>query len=175
MWCQFRRSKKIFITPKSNIKTIDFVRTLTGDPESVIENITGITMVTGTPSAVFYTYNFRPNTANVVSTATVDQVNGSTFFNNVLTMQWNKFSTEKRVEFETIARSEDLVVMFQDANLKIYLFNYNYNAYLTNGSMNYGTAKADLSGHQLELTAEELFSPIEVNMSNIDSILDQPL
>lgn len=164
--------RKVMIAPKSAISKIDFVYSVSGDTESVIENITGITMV---DDKLFSTYNFRSNTATATSTATVDPVQGSIFYNNMISMQWSKHATEKRIEFETIARAEDLVVMFQDANLKVYLMNFNFPAYVTTGSAEYGTAKADFSGYKIELTSEELFSPIEVNMPLIDSIMDIPL
>ena len=164
--------RKVMIAPKSAISTIDFVYSVSGNTESVIENITGITMV---DDKLFSTYNFRSNTATATSTATVDPVQGSIFYNNMISMQWSKHATEKRIEFETIARAEDLVVMFQDANLKVYLMNFNFPAYVTTGSAEYGTAKADFSGYKIELTSEELFSPIEVNMTSIDAIMDNPL
>lgn len=164
--------RKVMIAPKSSITSIGFVYSDPDDTESVIENITGITMET---DKTFLTYNFRSNTATATSTATVDPVQGSIFYNNVISMQWSKHATEKRIEFETIARAEDLVVMFQDANMKVYLLNYNFPAYVTNGSSEFGTAKADFSGYKIELTSEELFSPIEVNMTSIDSIFDNPL
>ena len=164
--------RKVFLVSKENIDDVTFVHSTVGDTESVIENITAITMVTG---KTFSSYIFRPNTATATSTSTVDVTLGSIFYNNMISLQFSKHATAKRIEFETIARAEDLVVMFQDANGKVYLMNYNYPAYLTTGSAEFGTAKGDFSGYKMELSAEETFSPIEINMETLDSILDFPL
>ncbi len=164
--------RKVFITSKENISDVTFVYSTVADTESVIENITSITMNT---TKTFSTYIFRPNTATATSTSASDVTLGSLFYNNMVSLQFSKHATAKRIEFESIARAEDLVVMFQDANGKVYLMNWNYPAYLTTGSAEFGTAKGDFSGYKMELTAEETFSPVEINMATLNSILDFPL
>lgn len=168
--------KKFFVAPLSTITSMTFDLASGGtssipDIDNTIENVTSITM-NGTAS-FFYTYDFKPSSSTVKSNTLTD--NGNTLYSNVATLQFRKHSTPKRIEFEELAKAQELVCMFLGVNEKVYLMNYRNPAMVQSDSnIDWGTGKTDFSGYNITLTAEELFSPIEVTF-DINNILDRPL
>lgn len=163
----------IFIAQRSAITGLTYTYEVTGDTTSIKEQVSGITM-SGTSK--FYVYQFRPNTANVKSDY-VPGDNGAKYYTTVINMIWSKHSTAKRIEFETLGRAEDLVVIYQGTDGICYLCNDINPALMTAGSNETGTARTDLSGYNITLTVDEDFSPLQINMTNVqlNAILSTPV
>ena len=78
--------------------------------------ITAITMVS---NAKFKKYSFRPQTAELVSTPQINSENGVAYIQSVLTMQFAKMDTTKRLEINALALG-DLVIVVVDNNGKMW-------------------------------------------------------
>jgi hypothetical protein len=109
----------------------------------------------GTASA-FVEYQFNPNTSNYVETGTIDLVNGSTFYSQVITLQLNRREAAKRQSLLLIALGQPgLTTIVKDSNGLYWIFGLDDDkVFLTGNEGGSGTAKADLNGYTLTLTAE---------------------
>jgi len=132
------------------------------DPASVVIGSTGatagvVTAATGaTGAAPFVEYQFNPNTSNYVETGTIDLVNGSTFYNQVITLQLTRREASKRQSLLLAALGQpELTCIVKDSNGIYWIFGLDHDkVYLTGNEGGSGTSKADLNGYTLTFTCE---------------------
>lgn len=120
--------------------------------------ITAIAMVS---SAKFKEYNFRPQTAEVVSTPQFNSENGAAYIQSVLTMQFAKQDTTKRLEMNALALG-DLVVIYEDNNGKKWYLGKDNPVTATGGDSGSGKAFSDANRYGIQLTDNSLLYPYEV-------------
>lgn len=123
--------------------------------------ITAITMVT---SKVFSLYEFRPQTAEVVSTPQISSENGVAYIQSVLTVMFAKQDTAKRLEMNALALS-DLVIIYEDNNGKKWLLGHDNPVVASGGDSGSGKAFGDANRYGLQFTDNSLEYPIEVTAS----------
>lgn len=113
---------------------------------------------------VFYEFKTNKNVCNFTETAAVDMVNGTTFFNQVVTLVLSKRETTKRDAIIKLADGQkQLAIVVLDTNGNYWLFGQIEGAYLTAAEGGSGTAKADQNGYTLTFTAMELIQAYEID------------
>ena len=140
--------KKVWIANYDDVSAL----TITSDI------ITAISMVS---TAKFKEYNFRPQTAEVVSTPQVNSENGVAFIQSVLIMQFAKQDTTKRLEMNALALG-DLAIIYEDNNGKKWYLGKDNPVTATGGDSGSGKAFTDANRYGIQLTDNSLLYPYEV-------------
>jgi hypothetical protein len=143
------------------------------DPASVTSAngiVTAATLeLTASP---FVEYQFNPNTSNYAETGTIDLVNGSTFYNQVITLQLNRREASKRQSLLLITSSQPgLTCIVKDSNGLYWIFGLDADkVYLTGNEGGSGTAKGDLNGYTLTFTAESATPAYVINEAVVTAL-----
>lgn len=123
-----------------------------GDLGAVTKTADEITDLAGTFSA--YQYDLK-GTNSLETAITSSRENGTTFFEETLTLTLPKLSKEDNVELKLMAYGRPHVVV-SDRNNNFFMCGLEHGMDVTGGSVATGTAFADLSGYSLTLTGQEL-------------------
>ena len=110
-----------------------------------------ITDADGTFSA--YEYDLKGG-SSLEQTITSSRETGTTFFEQVLTLNLTKLSKEDNVQIKLLAYGRPQVAVV-DNNGNAFLMGVEFGAEVTGGTVATGTAMGDLSGYTLTLTAQE--------------------
>ena len=110
-----------------------------------------ITDADGTFSA--YEYDLKGG-SSLEQTITSSRESGTTFFEQVLTLNLTKLSKEDNVQIKLLAYGRPQVAVV-DNNGNAFLMGVEHGAEVTGGTVATGTAMGDLSGYTLTLTAQE--------------------
>ncbi len=112
------------------------------------------------------------NVCNYTETVAVDMANGTTFFNQVVTMVLSRRETTKRTFIEKLVDGQkQLSVVVLDSNGIYWLFGLAEGSYVTGIEGGTGTAKADMNGYTVTFTAMEPEQAYELNVSAITPYL----
>ena len=130
-------------------------------------NITAIT-VGGTPltPADFFEFEVPRQTSSLTETTTVSQENGTLYFDQQLTMVFNRMSAEKRNQLLLMSQATTMVVVAKDGNGSFWSIGVEKGAFLISASATSGTAYADRNGYEIVLGGLEP-SPIYTVTSSI--------
>ena len=110
-----------------------------------------ITDASGTFSA--YEYDLKGG-SSLEQTITSSRETGTTFFEQVLTLNLTKLSKEDNVQIKLLAYGRPQVAVV-DNNGNAFLMGVDHGAEVTGGTVATGTAMGDLSGYSLTLSASE--------------------
>ena len=110
-----------------------------------------ITALAGTPTA--YKYTLKGN-SNLEQTITSSRENGTTFYDQLLTLTLKKLSAQSHDELALIAVARPHVVV-EDNNGNAFLVGTEWGADVNGGTVVTGAAMADLSGYTLTLQGME--------------------
>ena len=144
--------------------------------DSVTESggtITAITMATG---ETFHSFAFTRDTSNFAETPEVDVANGSTLFNQVVTLMVKRREVAKRNAIMLLAAGQrDLAVIIKDNNgryeLAGYANDFSQGLQLTGGEGGTGSAKSEMNGYTIELTNQMPEMAFEVDPTIIPGLL----
>jgi hypothetical protein len=130
-------------------------------------NITAITVggAALTPSD-FFEFEVPRQTSSITETTTVSQENGTLYFDQQLTMVFNRMSAEKRNQLLLMARATTMVVVAKDGNGDYWSIGVEKGAFLISASATSGTAYSDRNGYEIVLGGLEP-SPIYTVTSSI--------
>ena len=120
-----------------------------------------ITVIAMVGAAKFKQYSFKPQTAELVSTPQVNSENGVAFIQSVLTLQFAKMDTTKRLEINALALGE-LCIIVVDNNGKKWFLGYDNPVTATGGDSGTGKAFTDANRYGIQLTDNSLLYPYEV-------------
>ena len=141
---------KVFITDYDNISSVVIG---TASAPQVGDWIDGITM---SGSTKFYEFKTNKNVCNFTESVAIDMTNGTTFFNQVVTLVLSRRETTKRDAIEKlVAGQKQLALIVLDSNGNYWLFGLSEGAYVTAIEGGSGTAKADANGYTITFTAME--------------------
>lgn len=155
--------KKIYIANRNDVTSVEI--------DNIEQMVTQITMA---DTKKFYAYNFKKGAASFTSTATIDNANGVYFVQTVVSIDFAKMETRKRIEMSALSLGE-LIVIVLDANGKYWLLGEEEYAYATAGTGETGAARTDSNKYHLELTDESSDYPYEVDSSIIDELIVEPV
>lgn len=153
--------KKVYIANRSDVTAV-----------AVDDSTKMIKTITMDESKKFKSYGFKKGAASFTSTATIDNANGVYFVQTVVSIDFAKMETRKRIEMSALSLGE-LIVIVLDANNKYWLLGQDEYAYATAGTGETGAARTDANKYHLEITDESSDYPYEVDPSVIAEVIEE--
>ena len=111
-----------------------------------------------------FKYDLVPNLSSMTVNIQSDNANGTTFFNQTLSVTLQKIDHDTTNELRLMAYSRAQIFV-QDSNDNVFLLGIDGGCYVTGGTVITGTAKGDLTGYTLEWGAEERNALIQIPAS----------
>lgn len=152
---------------------IDKIFIANGPVESITSTAGTITAITVGGSALtpsdFFDFEVPRQTSSFTETINVSQENGTVFYDQALTMVFNKMEASKRDQILLIAEATDMVVVFKDNNGKYFSVGVERGAFMTAGSSVSGTAYGDRNGYELTISGMEDKPSFEVTGSIVEA------
>lgn len=122
-------------------------------------------------TAKFKTYHFKKGAASFTSTFTLDNANGVNFVTTVLSINFAKMETVKRIEMQALALGE-MAVIILDANGKYWYLSKDEPVYASAGTGESGAARTDTNQYTIELTDESEELPYEIDPTALTDIIE---
>ena len=126
-----------------------------GPVESITESAGNITAITVGGSALapsdFFVFETPRQSSSITETTTVSQENGTLFFDQQLTMIFNKMEAAKRDQLLLMAQATTMVVVCKDGNGKYWSIGVEKGAFMVSGSATSGVAYGDRNGYEIVL------------------------
>jgi len=111
--------------------------------------------ITDAASAItVYGFELTKNSGSFQQTVTASVENGTVFFSQVVELTLPNLSGGDSAEIYDLLKSR-LCVIVQDNNDNYMIMGHTTGAEATGGTIGTGTAKGDMNGYQIQLTAEE--------------------
>jgi hypothetical protein len=111
-----------------------------------------ITAFAGTPD--FFQFDLKGNANTFVETITKDVNNGTSFFDQVLTVQFPKLDKETHKELKLLVYASPTVVV-EDFNGNQFVMGLVNKADANGGTIETGGARGDFAGYKLTMNAQE--------------------
>jgi len=144
-----------------------------GPVQSITASSGVVTAITVGGSALtpsdFFTFEVPRQTSSFTETATVSQENGTLFFDQALTMVFNKMEATKRNELLLMGQATNMVVVFKDNNGVYWSVGLERGAYMTSGSTTSGTAYGDRNGYEIVISGAELEPTYEITSTIVEA------
>ena len=144
-----------------------------GPVESITETAGVITAITVGGSAMvpsdFFIFETPRQTSSITETTTVSQENGTLFFDQQLTMVFNKMEADKRNELLLMAQATNMVVVAKDENGKYWSIGVEKGAFMVSGSSTTGTAYGDRNGYEIVVGGLESSPVYEVTSTIVEA------
>ena len=141
-----------------------------GPVQSITETAGTITAITVGGSAMtpsdFFVFETPRQVSSLTETTTVSQENATLFFDQQLTMVFNKLEATKRNELLLMAQATSMVIVAKDGNNNYWSIGVEKGAFMVSGSATSGTAYGDRNGYEIVLGGLEP-SPIFAVTSSI--------
>jgi len=124
-----------------------------GPVESITETAGNITAITVSGSALtpsdFFVFETPRQQSVVNENVTVSQENGTLFFDQQLTMVFNKMEASKRDQLLLMAQATTMVVVAKDGNGTYWSIGVEKGAFLISATATSGTAYGDRNGYEI--------------------------
>lgn len=151
---------------------IEVVYIANGPAESFTEGSGVITeiVVDGAPltPADFYKFEIPRQTASFTETMNLSVENGTLFYNQDLTVIFNKMEAEKRNQILLMAKSNSMIVVFKDNRGALFTVGLKNGAFMSAGTATSGTAFGDRSGYEITLSGIEIAPAYEIASSIVE-------
>ena len=108
-----------------------------------------------------FKYDLVPNLSSMTVNVQSDNANGTTFFNQTLSITLQKIDHDMTNELRLIAYSRAQIFV-QDENDNVFLLGLDGGCHVTGGTVVTGAAKGDLTGYTIEWAAEEKNALIQI-------------
>lgn len=131
---------------------------------------TEIATITLADSAKFKSYKFRKGTANMVSTASSDEANGTFSVQTDIALQFNKMETAKRTEIMAMCLGNMNGIVL-DNNGKYWFVGKDQPISASAASGETGTAFTDFGGYRVTLTDNSKEMPYEIPATVAEGLL----
>lgn len=152
---------------------IDKIFISNGPVDSITESNGTITAITVAGSALtpsdFFDFEVPRQTSSFTETINVSQENGTVFYDQALTLIFNKMEASKRDQILLMAQATDMVVVFKDNNAKYFSVGVERGAFMTAGSSLSGTAYGDRNGYELTISGMEEKPSFEVTSTIVEA------
>ena len=150
------------------------------------DNVTGFTVgaatapqtgnwldaITRAGATKFWEVKTNKNVCNFTESVAIDLANGTTFFNQVVTLELTRRETTKRTFIEKLIDGQKpLRLIVLDSNGNYWLFGYNEGSYVSAIEGGSGTAKADKNGYTVTFTAMEPLQAFQVDPTIVSAIV----
>ena len=155
-----------------NTGGIEKVFIANGPVESITETSGLISAITVGGSALtpsdFFVFEVPRQTSSLTETTNVSQENGTLFFDQQLTMVFNKLTADTRNQMLLMAQATSMVIVAKDGNGKYWSVGIEKGGFMVSGSATSGTAYADRSGYELVLGGLEASPIFEVTSTIVE-------
>ena len=152
---------------------IDKIFIANGAVESITEAAGTITAITvgGSPLAPsdFFEFEVPRQTSSFTETINVSQENSTVFYDQALTLIFNKMEATKRDQILLMAQATNMVVVFKDNNGKYFSVGVERGAYMTAGTSVSGVAYGDRNGYEITISGMEASPSFEVTGSIVEA------
>ena len=111
-----------------------------------------------------FKYDLVPNLSSMTVNIQSDKANGTTFFNQTLSVNLQKIDHDMTNELRLMAYSRSQIFV-QDENDNVFLLGIDGGCHVTGGTVITGAAKGDLTGYTIEWGAEERNALIQLPAS----------
>ena len=152
---------------------IDKIFISNGPVDSITETNGTITAITVAGSALtpsdFCDFEVPRQTSSFTETINVSQENGTVYYDQALTMIFNKMEATKRDQILLMAQATDMVVVFKDNNAKYFSVGVERGAFMTAGSSTSGSLYGDRNGYELTISGMEEKPSFEVTGSIVEA------
>ena len=143
-----------------------------GPVESITETAGVITAITVGGSAMvpadFFVFETPRQQSVLNETTTVSQENGTLFFDQQLTMVFNKMEATKRDQLLLMAQATNMVVVAKDGNGKYWSVGVEKGAFMVSGSATSAAAYGDRNGYEIVIGGLESSPMYEVTSSIVE-------
>lgn len=119
--------------------------------------------------ADFFEFEVPKQTSSLTETVNASTENGTVFYQQDLTLVFNKLEATKRNQILLMAQNENMLVVAKDGNGKYWSVGLERGASLTAGSLTSGTAYGDRNGGELTLTGLEAQPMFEVDSTIVEA------
>lgn len=109
---------------------------------------------TGATSGVYFEFKPRKNTSSFGSKAVVNAQNGTSYFDQSITLQFDKLDVAKRNVIQVLAQGT-LNAIVKDGNSNYWMLGMINGLDLTESTFESGVAKGDFSGYKIVLNGKE--------------------
>lgn len=144
-----------------------------GPVESITEAAGTITAITVGGSALtpsdFFEFEVPRQTSSFTETINVSNENGTVFYDQALTLIFNKMEASKRDQILLLSQNNEMVVVFKDNNGKYFSVGVERGAYMTAGTSVSGVAYGDRNGYELTISGMEEQPSFEVTGSIVEA------
>ena len=131
-----------------------------------------IDAITMSGSTKFYEVQTNKNVCNFTESVAIDLNNGTTFFNQVVTLELTRRETTKRTFIDQlVAGQKPLRLIVLDSNGNYWLFGETEGSYVSAIEGGSGTAKADKNGYTVTFTAMEAEQAYQIDPTIISAII----
>jgi hypothetical protein len=152
---------------------LDKIFIANGPVESITESSGTITAITVGGSALtpsdFFEFEVPRQTSSFTETINVSNENGTVFYDQALTMIFNKMEASKRDQILLLSQNNEMVVVFKDNNGKYFSVGVERGAYMTAGTSISGVAYGDRNGYELTISGMEEQPSFEVTGSIVEA------
>jgi len=144
---------------------VQSISTVTGNSGIIDEIVVGGQPLTPND---FFVFEVPRQTSSITETHTVNQANGTLFYDQALSMVFNKMEAAKRNQLLLIGQATNMVVVAKDNNGKYWSIGLERGAYMTAGTSVSGTAYGDRNGYEITISGAELNPMYEVTSSIVE-------
>jgi hypothetical protein len=145
---------------------VQSIATASGNTGFIDEIVVG-----GSPlvPADFFEFEVPRQTSSFTETHTPSQANGTLFYDQALSMVFNKMEANKRNQLLLMGQANNMVVIYKDNNGKYWSVGLERGAYMTAGTSVSGTAYGDQNGYQITISGAEPQPSFEVDGSIVEA------
>lgn len=151
--------KQVWLIDESDVTTV-----------ALNSDNTEIATITLASDAKFKSYRFRKGTANMTSTATSDEANGTFSVQSDVALQFNKMETAKRTEIMAMCLGNMKGIVL-DNNGKYWFLGKDQAISASAASGETGTAFGDFGGYKVTLTDNSKEMPYEIPANVAEELL----
>ena len=118
--------------------------------------------------ADFFEFEVPKQTSQITEAVTASTENGTVFFDQQLTLVFNKMEASKRNQILLMAQNEDMIVVAKDGNGKYWSVGISRGASLISGTLTTGVAYGDRNGGELVIQGLEPAPMFEVTSTIVE-------
>jgi len=111
----------------------------------------------------WFVFELPKQVASFTETVNVSQETGTIFYDQQLTLIFNKMTTAKRDQLRLMAEANAMVVAFEDLNGRYWLLGLERGAFVNTGTTETGTAYGDRNGYTITLQGLETKPVYEID------------
>ena len=145
---------------------VQSISTASGNTGLVDEIVVGGSPLT---PANFFEFEVPRQTSSFTETHTVSQNNGTLFYDQALSMVFNKMEAAKRNQLLLMGQATSMVVVYKDNNGKYFSVGLERGAYMTAGTSVSGVAYGDQNGYTITISGAEANPSFEVDGTIVEA------